>query len=197
MDTEFIGKLQQLLVENKIKECIEIAEDELLKQPKNNFRKIIGRKDLLKQTKKLNKWISKFNKSANKKIYVKSMCAELNKIALHTDNWNIEMYAYDNYGGQENYDWLEEWQHEINDRDNFSLKGFEDIQKVFKKYKHADESYKKANLISAKLSEILIILRLFELFEAAKILAIEKEKKWILVPFIIKADGNELILLLK
>lgn len=193
MDFELSGKLQKLLQENKIAACIEIAEDELIQQPKNNFRKIIGRKDLLKQAKKLNKLIGKFNKSANKKIYVKSICAELTKISLNTDNWDIELYAYDNYGGSENYKWLEEWQHENKDRDNFTLKGFEDLQKAFKKYKEADETEKEAKSISANLCETLVILRLFELFEATYKLALEDDKKWTKNPLIVKADGNELI----
>ena len=148
MGIEFLEKLQKLLQENKIAACIEIAEDELIQQPKNNFRKIIGRQDLLKQAKKLNKSIGKFNKSANKKIYVKSICAELTRITLNTGNWDIELYAYDNYGGSKNYNWLEEWQHENKDRDNFTLKGFEDLQKAFKKYKEADETEKEAKSIS-------------------------------------------------
>ena len=53
MNLEFSRKLQKLLKENKLAECIEIAENELIQQPKTNFRKIIGRKELLKQAKKL------------------------------------------------------------------------------------------------------------------------------------------------
>ncbi len=194
MDIELSGKLQKLLQENKIAECIEIIEDELILQPKSEFRKIIGSKELLNQAKKLNKALGKFYKSANKKIYVKSMCAELNKITLNPDNWEIEMYAYDNFGGSENYKWLEEWQHENKDSDNFTLKGFEEIQKIFRTFKNTSESEKEPMAISAKLCETLVVLRLMELFEAALNLAIEKEKKWINVPLIVKADGNELIL---
>jgi len=194
MDIELSGKLQKLLQENKIAECIEIIEDELILQPKSEFRKIIGSKELLNQAKKLNKALGKFYKSANKKIYVKSMCAELNKITLYPDNWEIEMYAYDNFGGPENYKWLEEWQHENKDSDNFTLKGFEEIQKIFRTFKNTSESEKEPMAISAKLCETLVVLRLMELFEAALNLAIEKEKKWINVPLIVKADGNELIL---
>ncbi len=47
--------------------------------------------------------------------------------------------------------------------------------------------------ISAKLCETLVLLRLMELFEAAQNLAIEKGKKWINVPLIVKADGNDLV----
>jgi len=197
MDIKLSEKLQQLLQENKVAECIEIIEDELIKRPKNNFRKIIGRKELLKQAKKLNKWIGKFNKSANKKIYVKSICAELNKIALNADNWDIEMYAYDNYGGSKNYNWLEEWQHENKDRDNFTLKGFEDIQKVFAEFNKENLTKDEALIQSASLCELLIVLRTFELFDAAHQLAIENEKKWTRIPLMVKADGIDLIYLLK
>ena len=190
MDIELSEKLQKLLQVNKIAKCIEIVEDELIQQPKNDFRKIIGNKELLNQAKKLNKALGKFYKSANKKIYAKSMCAELNNISLNPSNWEIEMYAYDNYGGSEDYKWLEEWQHENKDSDNFILKGFEEIQKTFRTFK---ESEKESMTISAELCEILVLLRLMELFEAAQNLAIEKEKKWINVPLIVKADGNELI----
>lgn len=193
MDIELSEKLQKLLQVNKIAECIEIVEDELIQQPKNDFRKIIGNKELLNQAKKLNKALGKFYKSANKKIYAKSMCAELNKISLNPSNWEIEMYAYDNYGGSEDYKWLEEWQHENKDSDNFILKGFEEIQKTFRTFKNLKESEKESMAISAELCEILVLLRLMELFEAAQNLAIEKEKKWINVPLIVKADGNELI----
>jgi hypothetical protein len=197
MNLELSGKLQNLLQENKIAECIEIAENELEKQPKTNFQKIIGRKELLKQVKKLNKWIGKFYKSANKKIYLKSLCAEMNRIAMNPDNWYLDIFAYDNYGGAQNFDWLEEWQHENPDRDNFSIKGFEDIQKAYKKFREENKSQNETLSISAELCELLIILRLFELFDAARNLAIEKEKKWIKVPVIVKADGNELIYELK
>lgn len=197
MDIELSAKLQKLLQENKIAECIEIVEDELILQPKNNFRKIIGNKELLNQAKKLNKALGKFYKAANKKIYVKSMCAELNKITLNPDDWEIEMYAYDNFGGLGNYEWLEEWQHENKDSDNFTLKGFEEIQKTFRAFKNTNESERESLVISAKLCETLVLFRLMELFEAALKLAIKKEKKWINVPLIVKADGNELIYLIK
>ena len=167
------------------------------KKPKTNFQKIIGRKDLLKQAKKLNKWIGKFNKSANKKIYLKSLCAEMNRIDMNPNNWYLDIFAYDNYGGDQNFDWLGEWQHENPDKDSFTLKGFEDIQTVFKNFKEDDKSKDETLSKSAKLCEMLVILRLFELFEAAHNLAIEKEKKWIKIPVIVKADGNELIYLLK
>ena len=197
MNLELSGKLQNLLQENKITECIEITENELIQQPKTNFRKIIGRKELLKQAKKLNKWIGKFNKSANKKIYLKSLCAEMNRIDMNPNNWYLDIFAYDNYGGDQDFDWLGEWQHENPDKDSFTIKGFEDIQEVFKNFKEDNKSKDETLSISAKLCEILIILRLFELFEAAHNLAIEKEKKWIKIPVIVKADGNELIYLLK
>jgi len=197
MNHELSQKLQNLLQENKITECIEIAENELEKNPKTNFHKIIGRKDLLKQAKKLNKWIGKFNKSANKKIYLKSLCAEMNRIDINPNNWYLDIFAYDNYGGDRNFDWLGEWQHENPDKDSFTLKGFEDIQTVFKNFKEDDKSKDETLSKSAKLCEMLVILRLFELFEAAHNLAIEKEKKWIKIPVIVKADGNELIYLFK
>ena len=196
MNLELSGKLQNLLHENKIAESIESAENELKKQPKTNFQKIIGRKELLKQSKKLNKWIGKFYKSANKKIYLKSLCAEMNRIAMNPHNWYIDIFAYDNYGGNQNFDWLGEWQHENPDKASFTIKGFEDIQKAFRKFRD-DKSKNETLSISAKLCEVLIILRLFELFEAAQNLAKEKEKKWIKVPVIVKADGNELIYELK
>ncbi len=92
---------------------------------------------------------------------------------------------------------MDEWQHENKDRDNFRLKGFEEIQKTFSTFKNASESVKESIAASANLCETLVLLRLFELFEAARNLAIEKEKKWIRVPLIVKADRNELIYLLK
>lgn len=190
-------KLQNLLLENKIDECIEIAENELILQPKTNFRKIIGRKELLKQAKKLNKWIGAFNKSANKKIYLKSLCAEMNKIDMNPSSWYLDIFAYDNFGGMENFDWLGDWQHENPDKDSFIIKGFEDIQEVFKNYKDDNKSKDEALSISAKLCETLIILRIFELFDAAHNLAIEKEKKWTKTPLLVKADGCELIYKLK
>jgi len=196
MNLELSGKLQNLLQENKIAECIEIAENELEKQPKTNFQKIIGREEFLKQSKKLNKWIGKFYKSANKKIYLKSLCAQMNRVAMNPDNWDLDIFAYDNYGGLQNYNWLEEWQHENPDKDSFNIKGFEDIQKAFKKFRD-DKSKNETLSISAELCEVLIILRLFELFEAAQNLAKKKEKNWIKVPVIVKADGNELIYELK
>lgn len=189
METELSGKLQNLLHENKITRCIEIAEEELKKQPKTDFHKIIGRTELLKQSKKISKWIGKFYKAANKKIYLKSICAELNKIETNTDNWDIELFAYDNYGGSQNRDWLEEWQHENRESDNFTLKGFEDIQKAFKKFRESDETQSTA----AELCGLIIVLRLFELFDAARNLALEKEKKWTKIPVIVKAEGNELV----
>ncbi len=197
MDIEFSSKLQKLLQENKIAECIEIAEDELIQQPKTDFRKIIGRDDLLKQVKKLNKWTGKFFKSANKKIYVKSVCTEMIRMDINPDNWYLDIFAYDNYGGDSNFDWLGEWQHENPDKESFTIKGFEDIQEVFKNFKEDNKSKDETLSISAKLCEILVILRLFELFEATHNLALEKEKKWIRIPLIVKADGNELIYRLK
>jgi hypothetical protein len=183
------------LNDQKVQEAIAIAEAELSKHPENEFYRLLKRDDLLKHFKRLYKWLNRFYKAANKKIYIKSICIELNKISENPDNWYLDGFAYDNFGGSENYKWLEEWQHENPDKDSFKIKGLEDIQDVFKKLKENDEDDDLQDQLIIIAQEI-VLLRLFELFDSAFQIGREKEKRWTTIPVIVKADGNDLIYLI-
>ena len=209
MNFELADKLDNMLQEDKIDEAIEYAENELKKFPNTYFHKVLNN-DLLHLKQDLENYLNDFFISASK-FYsgnkgllnsffkkktasdkkLKTIYSEMNGFTINYDRWFIDLFAYSFYNGLEEIDWLAEF--EYHGEKSLTITGFEKLQTAFKDYmeneKWKDEELKK----SMEISELLVILRLQQLFQQTYKEGTEKETVWTKIPILVTAHDYDMI----
>lgn len=180
MNFELENKLNEYVKQNDLNTAIQIAELELSKNPKTEFHQLIGM-SLLHLEADLCKFISKFYSvvklkyaiNFNKKL--KAFYCEMNGFTINYDRWFIDLFSFSNIENDD-YDWLVDF--DYHSKFNLIITGFESLQKVF------EDVYKNQKLEipeiekAYEVAELLIILRLQELFKETYKNAKANKKKW-------------------
>src|SRR5690606_30433796 len=121
-------------------------------------------------------YLNEFYKNAKDEIEVKAIYSEMNGFTINYDLWFIDLFAFTECGGLEDLDWLADF--EVSSVDSMTITGFEELQSVYEDYmeneKWSDEKLEEA----CEICELIIILKLQELFRETKKLAIEKNFEW-------------------
>ncbi|HTJ48852.1 MAG TPA: hypothetical protein VL443_05295 [Cyclobacteriaceae bacterium] len=174
--------LGPLLAEHKLKDAIHWCETELSKTSNQNDKLFINR-NLNHLIGPLKEWIDKFYKRVSGNIEVKAMYCEMNGFTINPDLWFADLFAYDEYHGLSDLDWLGDWQGEnATFRDSFIISGLDDLQKEY-------EKGGERNL----LCDFLIILRFQELFKNALEKAQQENSPWANIPILVTAHDWEFI----
>ena len=180
MNFELADKLYVLLETKKLDEAIALAEAELKNVPKTNFHQLIGR-NLLHLVSDLRTYIRAFDESttdvlkkkqgffknilgSKKKRKPAAYYCEMNGFTINYDRWYIDQFSFDKFS-LESWDWLSDF-YDSTAKD-FTITGFEDIQKAFQDV-HENNRFNEPHIGKAYgVCELLVILRLQELFKAA------------------------------
>jgi hypothetical protein len=190
MDFDLEDEAKKLVETNKIDKAIELAENELRKIPVTDFHKVLGR-DFLNLTDDLVEFITYFHKQASKEIKVKAMYSEMNGFTINYDLWFLDLFAFKTCEGLEDTDWLADYDFSIDE--SMVLSGLEDIQAVYEDYMK-NEKWSDINLENAmEVCEIIIVLRLQELFKSSIEIAIQKELEWCKIPIFATAHDYEIL----
>jgi hypothetical protein len=203
MNFELADKLSELLESQKLDEAIAMAEQELKNIPTTDFHKILD-KNLLHLTSDLAKHINKFDKSTRqilkkKQGFIKNLFGsakeinpaayycEMNGFTINYDRWYIDLFSFENYSLTD-WEWLSDFYDST--ANDLTIKGFEDIQKVFEDV-HENNRFEESNIDKAyEVCELLVILRLQELFRETYKL---NQGDWDKIPMFITAHDYELI----
>jgi hypothetical protein len=190
MDFDLADQVKKLVENNKIDIAIEVAENELKKIPITDFHKVLGR-DFLNLTKDLIQFITYFYTQATKAIEVKAMYSEMNGFTINYDLWFLDLFAFKTCGGLDDTDWLADYEFSI--EESMVLSGMEDIQAVYEDYMK-NEKWSDENLENAmEVCEIIIVLRLQELFKKAIDTSLEQKLEWSNVPIFATAHDYEIL----
>ena len=187
---EISDKLYQLVAENEIDKAIEIAENHLKSLPKTDFHKIIG-KNLLHLTNNLTNYISEFYNNYKNEFDFKAIYSEMNGFSINYDLWFIDLFGFDKCEGLEDLDWLGDYDYST--ENSLKITGFEDLQNVYQDYMENEKYNDKELEKVCEVCELLIILRLQELFRESKKIAIEKKLDWSEIPIFATAHDYEMI----
>ena len=204
---EFEAELNDYLKIGDIQKAISVAENKLKSYPTTDFHKILNR-DLLELSPKLIKFIDKFYTSAkddfggrkgifsffnaNKKPEktLKAISCEMNGITINYDLWFINLFAFSFIESSEDFDWLADY--DFYSEKIFIISGFEDIQAIYKDYME-NERWDEENLETLlDLSEIIMILRLQELFKVTYEKAKIENYPWTEIPIFVNGHDVEL-----
>jgi hypothetical protein len=205
------NELQLLISEEKIAEAIEIVETELKKQPQSKFHNCIGR-DMFHLSEKLNVFLNNFYVYAKNHIEgkpngfidslfkknietgktLKAISCEMNGITINYDLWFITLFGFHDCKENEDLDWLSDF--DVYSQKNLVVTKFEDIQKSYKDY---IENEKDEFEDQCDLCEILIFLRLQQLFQKTHQTAKSRNEEWTKLPIFVNGHDSELIYALK
>lgn len=204
---EFETELNDYIKIGDIPKAISVAENKLKSYPTTDFHKILNR-DLLNLTPKLIKFIDKFYASAKddfggkKGLFsifskknkpektLKAISCEMNGITVNYDLWFINLFAFSFIEDSEDLDWLADY--DFYSEKYFIISGFEDIQAVYKDYME-NERWDEENLETLlDLSEIIMILRLQELFKVTYEKAKAENYPWTEIPIFVNGHDVEL-----
>jgi len=121
---------------------------------------------------------------------LKAFYCEMNGFTINYDRWFIDLFSFSEIG-KEDYEWLADFEHHTNK--DLTITGFEKIQKVYedvyKNQKHDIPEIEQAY----EVAELLIILRLQELFRETYKSAKSNGKKWTKIPIFVTAHDYEMI----
>jgi hypothetical protein len=101
------------------------------------------------------------------------------------------MFAYIERGTLEDLDWLADF--ETSSDESMIISGFEDLQSVYEDYME-NEKWKDIELEKAcEICELIIILRLQELFKEAKNIANKRNLNWKDIPLLASAHDYDMV----
>jgi hypothetical protein len=186
MDFELTEKLGELLMQDKVDEAISTAEAKLRQHTKTDFNKILGR-DLLNLRDDFADYIDEFYTKVNSRITVKAIYCEMNGFTINPDLWFVDLFAFDNFGGTEDFDWLADWEQENCSKQSFIISGYEDIQSVYESYMEKESWKNEVESTGHGICELLVVLRLQELMKATFKLGRQKGQRWTTVPVLVTA----------
>ena len=191
MEFDLEDEVKDLVEGKQIDKAIELAENELRKISITDFHKVLSR-DFLHLTNELIEFISYFYEKAKKQIKVNALYSEMNGFTINYDLWFIQLFAFESCGGLDDTDWLADYEFTL-DNEAMVLQGFKDIQAVYEDYMK-NEKWTDKNLERAmEICEIIIVLRLQELFKKSIELARLKNLEWCKIPVFATAHDNQIL----
>src|ERR1700741_1813363 len=120
--------LQPKLADGNVSSLIEYCENELKNFPPTKYHEILD-KNLYHLIDPLILWVDKFHKRVSEDIDIEAMYCEMNGFTINPDLWFIDLFAFDTYEGNEDLDWLADWQDGHSTlADSFTITGLEKLQ---------------------------------------------------------------------
>jgi len=115
----------------------------------------------------------------------------MNGFTINYDLWFIDLFGYSELGTLDDLDWLSEF--EYSSEKSMTISSFEDLQSVYEEYMENEKWRDKELEKASKICELLIILRLQELFKEAKIIATQRNLDWKDIPLFATAHDYDMI----
>jgi len=111
----------------------------------------------------------------------------MNGFTINYDRWLIDLFSFERFE-TEDWDWLSDFYDMT--ANSMTIKGFEELQMVFQDV-HENDRFSESNIDKAyEVCELLVILRLQELFrETYK----DTKSEWTKIPMFVTAHDYEMI----
>jgi hypothetical protein len=192
MNFDLYENIKQLIEIDELDKAILFSENELKKLPETDFHKLIDW-DITVIAETVCERINLFYDYASKDLEkVDALYCEMNGFTINYDQWYVDFFAYSKFQGHENYDWLADWDYE-NYKLSVTFIGIEDILGVFRDYIENEKWNDDLQEKSFEIAEIIVILRLQQLFRQANIIAKSKNYLWTKIPFLATAHDYDLL----
>ena len=186
----FQDAIDEFVASGYLDKAIAKCEAELKALPVSPFHRIIGC-DLENMTPDTISWLESFyDQVAKNEFKPKAIYCETNGFDMNTDRWFVDAFAFRRYKKTEDWDWLSDWDSET-EIDSLTIQGYESMQNAFAQRSFSNRDDKTQN--AAKIAELLVILRVQELFRNAHQAIYKKGLELGRIPLLVTAHDWDLI----
>ena len=155
---ELAEQIEPDMRKGDIDACMKRVAEELKKLPETPFHHAVNFR-FSNKPQDIADFIADFIRKEKQRIDIKAVYAETNGFDINPDLWFFDLFAYESYGGHEDYDWLSNWQSE--DYESMTLTGLEEIQTIYEKYEEGE--YEQDHTEARDLCSLLIVLYFHDL----------------------------------
>lgn len=149
-------KLDPLIKKGDTQTCAAAVVKALGKIKKGPFHKVLSL-DFSNSPTEVARYFDEFIRAEKKRMMVRAVYTETNGFDINPGRWFCDAFAFTQYGGQDDYDWLADW--ESGDYKSLTLTGMEDLQKVY----GSAESSNAENSEAISLCSLLVVLKFQDL----------------------------------
>lgn len=184
--------LNDLLKQGKPELALQICREELQKLPVTDFHKTLEI-NWLPLADAVAEYIERFYKLAKRKIkVVETIYCEMNGFTINHDAWFVQFFAFKQFQGIEDFDWLADYDYCENDNALVFTK-LEEFQAVFKNYMEKELWNDKIQEDAFDVAENIILFGVQELFKAACSVGKTKMYNWSTIPLFITVHDSDLL----
>jgi hypothetical protein len=106
-------------------------------------------------------WFDEFFRQQGARFKIGAAYTEMNGFCINPDLWFCNAFAYERYGGHQDYDWISSWQSE--DSGSIVIEGLESLQAVYASDAFCDKRYSDA----CDVTDLLVVIRFQDLIQRA------------------------------
>lgn len=128
---EIAEQIDPELRKGNLNVCINRVTEELEKLPESPFHSVVNFR-FTNKVQDIADYFTNFIRKEKERIDIKAIYTETNAFDINPDWWLFDLFAYEKYGGHDDYEWLADWQSE--EHESMTLTGLEAIQEVYAKY---------------------------------------------------------------
>ncbi len=149
---ELQNHLTPILRAGDLAQCERIVSERLAELPRSPFHIILSL-SITSEPKELAAGFDEFFEQVGASFKIGAAYTEMNGFDINTDLWFCQPFAYERYGGHDDYDWLSDWQGDA--EGGFPIEGLESLQDVYAGDAFRDERFDDA----CSLTSLLIVIR--------------------------------------
>jgi hypothetical protein len=157
---ELMEELMPILRSGNVEACVERSVRALQAAPPSPFHVAAGL-DFTNTPEAVAAYVAEFLGTECALIRAAAVYTETNAFMINPDQWFFGLFAYESYGGHDDYDWLSDWQAES--FDDMTLTGMEELQEVYASDAFGDRRYRKA----VDFSDLVVVTKFQRLIERA------------------------------
>ncbi len=157
---ELQDQLAPVLRAGDLAQCQRVVSGRLAQLPGSPFHIILNLR-ITTDPRSVAAGFDEFFQQVGASFRIGAAYTEMNGFDINTDLWFCQPFAYERYGGHDDYDWLSDWQGET--EGGITIEGLESLQEVYAGEAFRDERFKDARWVTS----LLVVIRFQDLIRRA------------------------------
>lgn len=157
---ELQDQLAPILRSGDLAQCERIVSARLAALPTSPFHIILDL-PITTDAEGLAAGFDEFFQQQGARFKIEAAYTEMNGFDINTDLWFCQPFAYQKYGGLDDFDWLSDWQSD--EEGGFAIEGLEQLQAVYASDTFRDERFDDA----CSVTSLLVVIRFQDLIRRA------------------------------
>src|SRR5689334_6892473 len=138
---ELTEQLQPFIKAGDTEFCLRRVSETLAAVPVGPFHRILEM-DFTNRPQDVAAYLDGFIRGQKAQFKIAAIYTEMNGFEINPERWFFDIFAYEDYGGSEDYDWLAKW--DSGRHDDLTLRGLETLQEVYAACEDRDDKLLEA-----------------------------------------------------